>query len=209
MKPNRIRILIVDDHPSLRAGLSALIASTQDMEVTGECCNGREASEMFRIQQPDIVLMDLRMPELGGVEATLTIRAEFPDARIIVNTTYDGDEDIYRAIQSGAKSYLTKEMPKEEILGTIRDVHAGNFILPSQVEKRLRERMDRPELTKRELAVLDFLVKGRSNKEIADLLDLSEDAVKSRLKALFGKLGVQDRTGAVVCALRHGIIHLE
>lgn len=209
MKPNRIRILIVDDHPSLRAGLRALIASTRDMEVTGECCNGREASEMFRIHQPDIVLMDLRMPELGGVEATLAIRAEFPDARIIVNTTYDGDEDIYRAIQSGAKSYLTKEMPKEEILGTIREVHAGNSILPSQVEKRLRERMDRPEITKRELAVLDFLVKGRSNKEIADLLDLSEDAVKSRLKALFGKLGVQDRTGAVVCALRHGIIHLE
>ena len=209
MKPNRIRILIVDDHPSLRAGLRALVASTRDMEVTGECRNGREALEMFRTHQPDIVLMDLRMPELGGVEATLAIRAEFPDARIIVNTTYDGDEDIYRAIQSGAKSYLTKEMPKEEILGTIRDVQAGKFILPSQVEKRLRERMDRPELTKRELAVLDFLVKGRSNKEIADLLDLSEDAVKSRLKALFGKLGVQDRTGAVVCALRHGIIHLE
>jgi DNA-binding NarL/FixJ family response regulator len=164
---------------------------------------------MYRIHQPDIVLMDLRMPELGGVEATLAIRAEFPEARIIVNTTYDGDEDIYRAIQSGAKSYLTKEMPKEEILGTIRNVHAANFILPSQVEKRLSERMDRPELAKRELAVLDFLVKGRSNKEIADLLDLSEDAVKSRLKALFGKLGVQDRTGAVVCALRHGIIHLQ
>jgi DNA-binding NarL/FixJ family response regulator len=209
MKPSRIRILIVDDHPSLRAGLHALIASTRDMEVAGECCNGREALDMFRNHQPDIVLMDLRMPELGGVEATLAIRAEFPDARIIVNTTYDGDEDIYRAIQSGAKSYLTKEMPKEEILRTIRDVHTGKFILPSQVEQRLRERMDRPELTKRELAVLDFLVKGRSNKEIADLLDLSEDAVKSRLKALFGKLGVQDRTGAVVCALRHGIIHLE
>jgi DNA-binding NarL/FixJ family response regulator len=209
MKPSRIRILIVDDHPSLRAGLCALIIGTRDMEVTGECCNGKEALEMYRIHQPDIVLMDLRMPELGGVEATLAIRAEFPEARIIVNTTYDGDEDIYRAIQSGAKSYLTKEMPKEEILGTIRDIHAGKCILPSQVEKRLRERMARPELTKRELAVLDFLVKGRSNKEIADLLDLSEDAVKSRLKALFGKLGVQDRTGAVVCALRHGIVHLE
>lgn len=209
MKPSRIRILIVDDHPSLRDGLRALIAGTRDMEVAGECCNGREALALFRIHHPDIVLMDLRMPELGGVEATLAIRAEFPDANIIVNTTYDGDEDIYRAIQSGARSYLTKEMPKEDILETIRDVHAGKVILPSQVEQRLRERMDRPELTKRELAVLDFLVKGRSNKEISDFLDLSEDAVKSRFKTLFGKLGVRDRTGAVVYALRHGIIHLE
>ena len=209
MKSTRIRILIVDDHPSLRAGLRALILSTRDMEVAAECSNGQEALEMFRIQLPDIVLMDLRMPTLSGVEATLAIRAEFPDARIIVNTTYDGDEDIYRAIQSGAKSYLTKDMSKEEILGNIREVHAGKATLPSQVEERLRERMDRPELTKRELAVLDFLVKGRCNKEIAELLELSEDAVKSRLKGLFQKLGVQDRTGAVVCALRHGIIHLD
>ena len=209
MKPSRIRILIVDDHPSLRDGLRALIARTRDMEVAGECCNGWEALAMFRIHHPDIVLMDLRMPELGGVEATLAIRAEFPDANIIVNTTYDGDEDIYRAIQSGARSYLTKEMPKEDILETIRDVHAGKVILPAQVEERLHERMNRPELTKRELAVLDLLVKGRSNKEIGDFLGFTEDAIKSRLKGLFLKLGVQDRTGAVVCALRHGIIHLE
>jgi len=208
MKINRIRILIVDDHPSMRAGLRALVKSTRDMDVTDECCNGQEAIDKFRVQLPDITLMDLRMPVLGGVEATLAIRAEFPDARIIVNTTYDGDEDIYRAIQSGARSYLTKEMSKEEILGTIRDVHAGNVILPSQVEERLRKRMDRPELTQRELAVLDLLVKGRSNKEISDELKLSEDAVKSRLKNLFQKLGAQDRTGAVVTALRHGIIHL-
>lgn len=209
MNPPRIRILVVDDHPALRAGLQALIKSAPDMEVAGECGDGREALGMFRDHHPDIVLMDLRMPVISGVEATLAIRAEFPDARIIVNTTYDGDEDIFRAIQSGAKSYLTKDMSKEEILGTIRDVHAGKVTLPSQVEERLRERMDRPELTQRELAVLDFLVKGRSNKEIADLLGLSEDAVKSRLKGLFQKLDVQDRTGAVVCALRHGIIHLE
>lgn len=209
MNPPRIRILVVDDHPALRAGLQALIKSAPDMEVAGECGDGREALAMFRVHLPDLVLMDLRMPVLSGVEATLAIRAEFPGARIIVNTTYDGDEDIFRAIQSGARSYLTKDMSKEEILGTIRDVHAGKVILPSQVEERLRERMARPELTKRELAVLDFLVKGRSNKEIADFLGLTEDAVKSRLKGLFLKLDVQDRTGAVVCALRHGIIHLE
>lgn len=209
MKTRRIRVLIVDDHPALRAGLRALISSVSDMEVSGECGDGRESVEMFRQQHPDIVLMDLRMPVVSGVEATLSIREEFPDARIIVNTTYDGDEDIFRAIQSGARSYLTKDMSKEEILETIRDVHAGKVILPFQVEERLRERMHRPELTKRELAVLDFLVKGRSNKEIADFLGLSEDAVKSRLKGLFQKLGVQDRTGAVVSALRHGIVHLE
>lgn len=209
MTARRIRILIVDDHPAMRAGLRALISSVPDMEVSGECGDGREAVKLFREQQPDIVLMDLRMPVVSGVEATLSIREEFPDARVIVNTTYDGDEDIFRAIQSGARSYLTKDMSKERILGTIRDVHVGKMILPSEVEERLRERMDRPELTKRELAVLDFLVKGRSNKEIADLLDLSEDAVKSRLKGLFGKLGVHDRTGAVVSALRHGIVHLD
>jgi len=209
MKSDSIRILIVDDHPAMRAGLRALITSEAGMEVAAECGDGSVALDAYRVNQPDVVLMDLRMPILGGVEATLAIRSEFPDARIIVNTTYDGDEDIFRAIQSGAKSYLTKNMSKEEILGTIRHVYEGGTLLPSQVEERLRERLGRPELTKRELDVLDLLVKGRSNKEIADFLNLSEDAVKSRLKGLFLKLDVQDRTGAVVSALRHGIIHLE
>jgi two-component system NarL family response regulator len=153
--------------------------------------------------------MDLRLPRMSGVEAILAIRSESPAARIIVNTTYDTDEDIHRAIQSGAKSYLLKDMPQEEIFAVIRAVNSGHEILPTQVEQRLNERMRRPELTKREMAVIERLFKGRSNKEIADDLGISEDTVKFRLKGLFSKLGVSDRTAAVVAALRHGIVHME
>lgn len=209
MKPTPIRILIVDDHPALRAGLSALVASQPDMKVVAESGDGRSGVEMFLLHRPDIVLMDLRLPGMSGVEAILAIRAENPEARIIVNTTYDADEDIYRALQSGAKSYLLKDMPKEQIFNVIRKVHAGLEVLPSQVDQRLKERMRRPELTKREMAVLELLFKGRSNKEIAEVLDISEDTVKFRLKGMFSKLGVPDRTAAVVAALRHGIVHME
>ena len=209
MKPTPIRILIVDDHPALRAGLSALIASQPDMEVVAESGDGRHGVEMFLLHRPDIVLMDLRLPGMSGVEAILAIRAEDAEARIIVNTTYDADEDIYRAVQSGAKSYLLKDMPKEQIFNVIREVHAGHEVLPSQVDQRSKERMRRPELTKREMAVLELLFKGRSNKEIAEVLDISEDTVKFRLKGMFSKLGVPDRTAAVVAALRHGIVHME
>ncbi len=209
MKPLRIRILLVDDHPALRAGLRALIADQPDMEVIAEAIDGVEAVELFRIHQPDIALMDLRLPEMSGVEAIQAIRTEAPEARIIVNTTYDADEDIFRAIDSGAKSYLLKDMSKEQIFEVIREVHAGHEILPSEVERRLNERMKRPELTKREMAVLELLAKGRSNKEIASELDLSEDTVKFRLKGLFSKLAVPDRTAAVLAALRYGIVRLE
>ncbi len=209
MNPVPIRILIVDDHPALRAGLCALIASQADMHVVAEAGNGTAGLEMFHSHRPDIVLMDLRLPGMGGVDAILAIRSEYPDAKIIVNTTFDADEDIFRAIQSGAKSYLLKDMPKEEIFDVIRAVNSGDEALPSQVEQRLKERMRRPELTQRELAVLELLFRGRSNKEIADDLDVSEDTVKFRLKGLFSKLGVADRTAAVVTALRHGIVHME
>ncbi len=209
MKPTPIRILIVDDHPALRAGLRALIASEPDMQVVAEAGDGIVGVEMFLLHRPDIVLMDLRLPEMSGVEAILAIRSEAPDARIIVNTTYDADEDIFRAMESGAKSYLLKDMPNEEIFEVIRAVHSGDEVLPSQVEERLKERMRRPELTKREIAVVELLFKGRSNKEIARTLDISEDTVKFHLKGLFWKLGVLDRTAAVVAALRHGIVHME
>lgn len=209
MKLAPIRILIVDDHPALRTGLRALIATQPDMDVVGDAVDGARGVEMFRKLRPDIVLMDLRLPELSGVDAILAILAETPGARIIVNTTYDRDEDIYRAIHAGAKSYLVKDMPQEKIFEVIREVHLGHEILPSVVEQRLKQRMNRPELTKREMAVLELLAKGRSNKEIADTLSINEDTVKFRLKGLYSKLGVLDRTSAVVDALRHGIVRLD
>jgi two-component system, NarL family, response regulator len=209
MNPAPIRILIVDDHPALRLGLCALIDREPDMTVVADTGQGAEALPLFRLHQPDIVLMDLRLPGVSGVEAILAIRHQFPNARIIVNTTYDSDEDIHRAIQSGAKSYLLKDMPKEKILEVIRSVHAGHEVLPSQIEARLRERMARPTLTKREMAVMQLLAKGSSNKEMADILGISEPAVKFRIQRIFTKLGAADRTTAVLAGLRHGIIHLE
>lgn len=209
MKSKPIRILIVDDHPALRLGLRALFDNEPDMKVVDDTGDGAEALPLFIKHRPDIVLMDLRLPGMSGVEAILAIRHQIPEARIIVNTTYDADEDIHRAIQSGAKSYLLKDMPKEEILGVVRSVHAGHEVLPSQVEARLRERMARPELTKREMSVMELLAKGTSNKEIADFLGISEPAVKFRIQRIFTKLGAADRTSAVLAALRHGIIHLD
>ena len=203
-----IRLLIVDDHPAFRAGLVALLADQKDLRVVAQCGDGRDALELFRRERPDVVLMDLRLPGLSGVEAILAIRQEFPDARVIVLTTYDSDEDIFRAIQSGAKSYLMKDMSKAEIVGAIRAVHAGQERLPPSIADRLAERRRRPELTLREMEVLQLLVKGRSNKEIASSLSIAEDTVKSHLKTLFTKLGVQDRTAAAVSAIRYGIVPL-
>jgi DNA-binding NarL/FixJ family response regulator len=209
VKSKPIRILIVDDHPALRLGLRALFDNEADMKVVADTGDGAEALPLFIHHRPDIVLMDLRLPGMSGVEAILAIRHQFPKARIVVNTTYDADEDIHRAIQSGAKSYLLKDMPKEEILAVVRAVHAGHEVLPSQVEARLKERMKRPELTSREMAVMELLAKGASNKEMAGFLNISEPAVKFRLQRIFTKLGAIDRTSAVLIALRHGIIHLD
>jgi len=208
-KKHPIRLLVVDDHPAFRMGLAALIESEPDMQVIAEAGDGAEALTLFRREKPDVVLMDLRLPGVSGVEAIMAIRKEFPEARVIVVTTYDWDEDIYRAIQSGAKSYLLKDMSKAEIVGTIRAVHNGEQKLPTTVANRLAERQRREELTPREVEVLQLLAKGRSNKEIASVLFLSEDTVKSHLKTLFTKLGVQGRIEAVITAVRHGIVHLE
>lgn len=208
MSPKPIRLLIVDDHPAFRAGLVALIADERDLQVIAECGDGRAAIELYRSKRPDVVLMDLRLPRLSGVEAIIAIRKEFPDARVIVVTTYDLDEDIYRAIQSGAKSYLMKDMSKAEIVGMIRAVHLGQEKLPPTIANRLAERRQRQDLTHREIEVLQLLVKGRSNKEISSDLLIAEDTVKSHLKTLFGKLGVQDRTAAAISAIQHGIVRL-
>lgn len=201
--------MVVDDHSAFRRGLVSLLESEPGMLVVAQTGSGAEAITLYRQHQPDVVLMDLRLPGLSGVEAIMAIRKEFPKARFVVITTYDTDEDIYRAMQAGAQSYLLKDMSDEEVLSMIRTVHAGEAQLPKNVAGRLAERMKREELTRREMEVLELLVKGRSNKEIGDLLNVSEAAVKFRLKGLFLKLGVKDRTEAVVSALRHGIFHLD
>jgi DNA-binding NarL/FixJ family response regulator len=208
-KKNPIRLLIVDDHPTFRMGLAALIDSEHDMHVVAEAGDGLEALKIFRRELPDVTLMDLRLPGLGGVETLMAIRKEFPDCRAIVVTTYDCDEDIYRAIQSGAKSFLLKDMSRQEIVGTIRAVHAGQQHLPPNVAVRLADRMQREALTHREMDVLQCLVKGRSNKEIAASLFVSDETIKCHIKSLFTKLDVQDRTEAAISAIRHGIVHLE
>jgi len=203
-----IRLMVVDDHPAFRKGLAALIESEPDLRVVAETGDGLESVALYRQVRPDVVLMDLRLPGFSGVEAIQAILKEFPDARVIVVTTYDTDEDVYRALQSGAKSYLLKDMFPEEIFDAIRAVYAGKEQLPPLVADRLDERMKRKELTQREMDVLELLVRGLSNKEIADRLSLSEAAVKSRLKGLFAKLRVEDRAGAVISALQHGIVKL-
>ncbi|MFO1488951.1 MAG: response regulator transcription factor [Verrucomicrobiota bacterium] len=204
-----VRVMLVDDHTSFRQGLTALMAGEPDLKVVAEAGDGKTALEQYRQKRPDVVLMDLRLPGMGGVEITLVIRKEFPDARIIVLTTFETDEDIYRAIQSGAKSYLLKDTPYPEIARTVRQVHAGEQILPPKIASLLAQRQQRDDLSQRELSILELLVKGRSNKEIGSSLSIAEDTVKTHLKNLFAKLGVSDRTGAAITAIKHGIIHLE
>ena len=208
-QPKQIRVMLVDDHSAFRQGLIALIGNESDLKVVAEAGDGRGAIEHYREHKPDVVLMDLRLPGVGGVEATIAIRKEFPEARVIVLTTFDTDEDIYRAIQSGAKSYLLKDTPYPEIADAIRSVIAGHQILPTKIADLLNIRRQRAELSDREMAVLRLLVKGQSNKEIGASLFIAEDTVKTYLKTLFTKLKVHDRTGAVISAIRHGIVHLE
>jgi len=204
-----IRVLLADDHPVVREGLAAMLNRRADMEVIGEVANGREAVEFYQEHQPDVTLMDLRMPEMGGVAAIVAIREQFPQARIIVLTTYDGDEDIYRGLQAGAMAYLLKDTPRDELLETIRAVHTGQRRIPPEVASKLAERIMGPSLTERELAVLEQIVAGKSNREIGQALVITEGTVKAHVNNLLGKLGVNDRTQAVTEALRRGIVHLD
>src|SRR5260370_16188277 len=208
-KQNQIRVMLVDDHPGFRTGMAALIENEPDLKVVAEAGDGREALQLYRERKPDVVLMDLRLPGIGGVETIIIIRKEFPDARVIILTTFDGDEDIYRAIQSGAKSYLLKDTPNVEIANAIRAVFDGQQILPPRVADRLASRLQRADLSEIEMEVLQLLIKGRSNKEMALSLSITEDTVKARLKTLFTKLKVHDRTEAAITAIRHGIVHIE
>jgi DNA-binding NarL/FixJ family response regulator len=208
MSSNKIRVLVIDDQAVVRQGFVALINTVPDMTVVAEGTNGHAALELFRQYQPDITLMDLRMPGMGGVEAITQIRREFPQARIIILTTFDGDEDIYRSLQAGAQGYLLKDMFFDELEDAIRKVHGGARRIPRIVAERLAERMSGSDLTGRELEVLEQIVKGRSNKEIAAALKISEATVKSHVNNILSKLGVSDRTQAATTALQRGIVHL-
>ena len=207
--PRNIRVLIADDHPVVRTGLVLMLKYEPDMEVVAEANNGREALEKFRHHRPDVTLMDLRMPEMDGVEATAAIRGEFPTARIILLTTYDGDEDIYRGLRAGAQAYLLKDTPCEEILETLRAVHAGRKCITLEVGARLAERTSLPELTERELDVLRLMAKGKSNREIGGDLCITEGTVKFHINHILNKLGVGDRTQAVIAALKRGLAVLD
>jgi len=206
---DNIRIMIVEDHHVVRQGFIALLRLVEGFEIVAEAPDGDRAIEMFRLYKPDVTLMDLRLPTIGGVETIQRIRAEFRDARIIVLTTFDGDEDIYRALQAGAKGYLLKGMNSDELIGAIRTVHGGKSRIPSEVAERLAERLSGPTLTERETDVLRLIVSGNSNKEIAGVLFISEATVKTHVNSLLGKLGVTDRTQAATTALQRGIVHFD
>ena len=207
--PERIRILVVDDHHVVRQGLVALLNIVPDLEVVGEASDGLQAIELHKTLQPDITLMDLQLPNLGGVDAILKIRADDPAARFIVLTTFDGDEDIFRSLQAGAKAYLLKGMTVEELVSTIQAVHSGRTLISPAIAEKLAERMSTQALTNRELKVLERIVAGRANKEIASDLQISEATVKSHINSLLAKLGVSDRTHAATVALQRGIVHLK
>jgi len=203
-----IRILTVDDHPLLRAGIEALISSSADIVVVAECSNGRDAIQQFRAHRPDVTLMDLQMPEMSGTDAIIAIRGEFPDARIIVLTTYAGDVQALRALQAGARGYLLKDAVREELLDTIRAVHAGKKTLSLTISREIAEHATEDALTKAELNVLRLIAEGKANKQIADSLSIAEETVKSRVKSILSKLGADDRTHAAMIGLKRGIIEL-
>lgn len=202
----QIRVLIADDHPIVRNGLLLTIRYSGDLELVGEAGNGLEAVKLYRKYQPDVVLMDLRMPEMGGVEAIKIIRQDFPDARIIVLSTYDYDEDIYQGLQAGAKGYLLKDAPVDLLQEAIRQVHAGKKYIPPDVAAKLAERMVLPQLTEREREILSLIVEGKSNSDMADQLYISENTVKFHINNILLKLDVKNRGQAIVAAIQRGFI---
>jgi len=206
--PDPIRILSVDDHPLLRAGIASLVSSQADMLVVAECSNGRDAIQQFRKHRPDVTLMDLQMPVMTGTDATIAIRAEFPDARIIVLSTSAGDVQALRALQAGARGYLLKDAVPEELLDTIRAVRAGKRTLAASVSRGIAEHATDDVLTNGEIDVLRLIAEGKANKQIADRLSISVETVKSRVKNILSKLGADDRTQAAVIGLKRGIIEL-
>jgi two-component system, NarL family, response regulator len=203
-----IRVLIVDDHSIVRQGLTTIINRDPEMTVIAQAEDGQQAIALFREYQPDVTLMDLRMPQMAGVEAITAICAEFKAARIVVLTTYDGDEDIYRGLHAGAKGYLLKDAKPNELLSAIRTIHRGQQYIPPEVGAKLVQRMSNPELSERELDVLRLMAQGMSNLEISTTLSIGESTVKSHVNRILSKLGVNDRTQAVIIAVKRGIVNL-
>ena len=206
--PKLIRILTVDDHPLLRKGIAALVNAEPDMKLVGEASNGQEAIESFRVHRPDVTLMDIQMPSFNGIEAICEIQNEFPDAHIIVLTTYTGDAQVLRALKAGARGYVLKGHVHRELLETIRAVHAGQRRIPPDVAAQLAEHATDDELTSREIEVLRLIAAGNSNKMIADQLSIGEATVKSHVTNILSKLGANDRAHAVTIGLKRGIIEL-
>jgi DNA-binding NarL/FixJ family response regulator len=203
-----IRVLSVDDHPLLREGIAALVNAESDMKLVAEAANGQEAIEKFRLHRPDVTLMDLQMPSLNGIEAIIGIRSEFPNARIIVLTTYAGDVQVVRALKAGARGYVLKGHVPRELLDTIRAVHAGQKRIPPEVAAEVADHAVDDELSSREIDVLRLIAAGNANKQIACLLGIAEETVKSHITKILAKLGANDRTHAVTTALKRGIIEL-
>jgi len=204
----QIRILAVDDHPLVRQGIAGLVGVQPDMILVAEACDGREGIQQFRVHHPDVTLMDLQMPDMNGIDAIIAIRNEFPEARIIVLTTYAGDVQVLRALKAGAQAYLLKNALHKELLETIRVVHAGKRSLSPEVSYEIAEHAMDDTLTPAEIAVLRLIAAGNANKQIADHLSITEETVKSRVKSILSKLGANDRTHAAMIGLKRGIIDL-
>jgi two-component system NarL family response regulator len=204
-----IRVLLADDHPSLRAGLASILNAQPDLEVVAEAGSGREALEKATATRPDVMVVDLRMPDGDGIETIQALRKQAPSVQALVLTTYDNEEDVFNALEAGARGYILKDTTSEEIIDAVRKVHSGVRYLPSTIASRLADRMIRPSLTPRELDVLRLVSRGRSNKEIGAAMFISEETVKSHMKGLFQKLGVHDRAEAVSIALQRGLLRID
>jgi len=203
-----IQLLLVDDHPVVREGLASILGLVPGLQVIAQAGNGKEAVTLYAKHKPDVVLMDLRMPEMDGLQATMAIRQSDPTAKIILLTTFDGDEDIFRGLRAGARAYLLKDVPREQLVDCVRSVAAGQTCIPPNVAAKLAERMRSPELTERELEVLQLVAVGKANKEVAAALDITEGTVKVHVNNILSKLGVSGRTEAVSVAMKRGIVKL-